>query len=75
MSIHLFPNGNGRHARVMADALLIKLFGTQPIDWAGGHDLQAMGDRRKEYITALQTADQGNYAPLLAFIGLTDKTQ
>jgi Fic-DOC domain mobile mystery protein B len=75
VSIHLFPNGNGRHARIMSDALLIKVFGKQPIDWAGGHDLQAIGARRKEYIIALQTADQGNYAPLLAFIGLTNKAQ
>ncbi len=73
--IHLFPNGNGRHARIMADALLMKVFGKERIDWTGGYDLQAMGDRRKEYLTALRNADQGNYAPLLAFIGLTDKAQ
>ncbi len=73
--IHLFPNGNGRHARIMADALLIKVFGKEPIDWAGGHDLQTMGNHRKEYLTALRTADQGNYAPLLAFAGLPNKEQ
>ena len=73
VSIHLFPNGNGRHARIMADALLMKAFGKQPIDWAGGHDFQSMGERRKEYLTALRTADQGNYTPLLAFIGIINK--
>ena len=73
VSIHLFPNENGRHARIMADAILIKLFGKQPIDWAGGHDLQSMGDRRTEYLSSLRAADQGNYAPLLAFIGLKNE--
>ncbi len=73
VSIHLFPNENGRHARIMADAILIKLFGKQPIDWAGGHDLQSMGDRRTEYLSSLRAADQGNYAPLLAFIELKNE--
>ena len=67
--IHLFPNGNGRHARIMTDALL-KLLEKPPIDWAGGRDLQDMGIRRKEYLTALRAADQGNYAPLFEFAGL-----
>jgi Fic-DOC domain mobile mystery protein B len=67
--IHLFPNGNGRHARVMVDAVL-KVFDKPPIDWAGGHDLQTMGIRRKEYITALRAADQGNYVLLFEFAGL-----
>ena len=73
--IHPFPNGNGRHARIMADALLMKVFEKKPIDWAGGHDLQSMGERRKEYLTALRTADQGHYALLLAFAGLPNKAQ
>jgi fido (protein-threonine AMPylation protein) len=30
--IHLFPNGNGRHARIMADAILAKLMGESAID-------------------------------------------
>jgi hypothetical protein len=29
------PNGNGRHARIMADALLAGVYHTAPIDWAG----------------------------------------
>ena len=68
--IHPFPNGNGRHARVMADALLVKVFEQPPIDWAGGHDLQAMGQRRTDYILALRAADRENYDPLFAFVGL-----
>ena len=68
--IHPFPNGNGRHARVMADALLLKLYGEKPIDWAGGQDLNAMNERRKDYIQALRAADAGNLQPLLTFVGI-----
>ena len=69
-AIHPFPNGNGRHARIMADALLIKLYKLPTIDWAGGQDLSFMSDRRKAYIQALQAADRGKYEPLLAFAGI-----
>ena len=68
--IHPFPNGNGRHARIMADALLVKIFEQPAIDWASGHDLETMGPRRTEYIAALRAADQENYKPLFAFVGL-----
>jgi len=67
VEIHPFPNGNGRHARVMADAILERVYHHKPIDWAGGHDLQKMNARRTAYIAALKSADGGNYAPLLAF--------
>lgn len=67
VSIHPFPNGNGRHARIMADTVLTNVYGVGPIDWAGGHDLQKMNDRRATYIAALRAADQGDLAPLLAF--------
>jgi len=68
VSIHPFPNGNGRHARIMADALLVHIYGEAPIDWAGGHDPQAMGERRTHYLRALRAADAGDIAPLLAFV-------
>ena len=67
--IHLFPNGNGRHARIMADAVLTKVLKLEPIDWASGHDLQEMNEHRRTYIHALQEADKGNYQPLLGFVG------
>src|SRR5690625_2018265 len=31
--IHLFPNGNGRHARVITDHLLEKKFDKEPFTW------------------------------------------
>lgn len=67
--IHPFPNGNGRHARIMADALLEKIHKTQAMDWSGGSDLQRMNERRKQYIAALRAADGGEYGPLFIFVG------
>lgn len=67
--IHLFPNGNGRHARIAADAVLEKRFKAPPIDWSGGADLTRNTGRRSQYIAALRAADAQDYAPLLAFAG------
>ncbi|MCP3460941.1 mobile mystery protein B [Bradyrhizobium sp. CCGUVB23] len=36
VKIHPFPNGNGRHARIMADTVLDRVYNAKPIDWAGG---------------------------------------
>lgn len=72
VSIHPFPNGNGRHARIMADTVLMRVFGVQPIDWTAGHDLQRMNDRRTAYIAALRAADRGDLGPLLTFAAPTE---
>ena len=71
--IHPFPNGNGRHARIMADALLEKVYKAQAIDWSGGDDLQQMNERRKQYIAALKAADGGDYGPLFIIVGYNDR--
>lgn len=68
--IHLFPNGNGRHARIMADALAVHQFELQEIDWARGHKLTNISERRSEYIEALRKADKNNYRSLLEFVGV-----
>jgi Fic-DOC domain mobile mystery protein B len=70
VKIHPFPNGNGRHARIMADTVLDRVYESKPIDWAGGHDLQKMGERRAAYIAALKAADNDDIGPLKEFIGL-----
>ena len=67
--IHLFPNGNGRHARIMADAVLTKLMGQPAIDWAGGYRLEKMNERRDQYIAALKAADGHDFNALLEFVG------
>ena len=65
--IHPFPNGNGRHARIMTDALLEKTYGVNRIDWAGGANLQVTSERRKFYIAALKAADAGDFNLLMTF--------
>jgi Fic-DOC domain mobile mystery protein B len=67
--IHPFPNGNGRHARIMADAILIKVMGVRAIDWAGGYKLENMNERRDQYIVALRAADKHDFSKLLEFVG------
>jgi Fic-DOC domain mobile mystery protein B len=63
--IHPFPNGNGRHARLIAD-LLIMQFGGQRFSW-GSANLRDAGDLRTRYIAALRAADDHDIGPLLAF--------
>lgn len=67
VSIHVFPNGNGRHARLMADLLLMQLEGHR-FEWGRG-SLAAAGELRAHYIAALQAADGGDCRPLLEFLG------
>ncbi|MDQ6971684.1 MAG: mobile mystery protein B [Mariprofundaceae bacterium] len=67
VAIHPFPNGNGRHARMMADLLLEKKLGAMRFAW-GGAGITTANDCRRQYIEALQAADRNDYAPLLAFV-------
>lgn len=66
VSIHVFPNGNGRHARLMADLLLTDLVGRR-FEWGRGN-LVANNELRARYIAALRAADTGDYQPLLEFL-------
>jgi Fic-DOC domain mobile mystery protein B len=68
--IHPFPNGNGRHARIMTDALHEKTYRGPRIDWAGGENLQNNSERRTQYINALRAADRGEFGLLFAFAGV-----
>jgi Fic-DOC domain mobile mystery protein B len=65
VQIHPFPNGNGRHARLMADLLVMELKGER-FSW-GSANLQDAGEVRQRYIAALQAADGHDIGPLLAF--------
>lgn len=66
--IHPFPNGNGRHARLMADLFLVQnqrprfSWGRQNV---GESDLYNVTPIRKRYIQALRQADQYDYALLM----------
>lgn len=69
VKIHPFPNGNGRHSRIMADLICKHLLNIPAIDWSGGKNLQEQCERRTEYINALRSADGYDYQPLLIFCG------
>lgn len=66
VKIHLFPNGNGRHARLFADVIVAK-YGGEKLTWGGGADLAAPEGVRKRYIAALYEADDGSYDSLISF--------
>jgi|SRR5580658_5786614 Fic-DOC domain mobile mystery protein B len=63
--IHAFPNGNGRHARMIADVVAVKR-ARLPFSW-GRKDVIAPGEARRQYLRALRAADQGHLELLLTF--------
>ena len=65
VQIHPFPNGNGRHARLMADLLIVQL-GGRPFTW-GSQSLAEPSQVRKLYVEALRRADRHDMEALLAF--------
>lgn len=66
VSIHPFANGNGRHARLITDCLLVRR-GRAPFSWGRG-DLVHAGAARDRYLAALRAADRGDIGPLLEFV-------
>ncbi len=65
VAIHPFPNGNGRHARLAADLLIVQS-GAPRFTW-GGANLIKPAETRRAYIEALQAADAHDISPLLRF--------
>jgi Fic-DOC domain mobile mystery protein B len=65
--IHPFPNGNGRHSRMMADALL-KQVGQPAFSWGGGANMVSANAVRLQYLSALRAADKNDFVDLLAFV-------
>lgn len=63
--IHPFPNGNGRHARMMADLIVMRQ-GRPRFTW-GRASLHETFTLRTRYIEALQAADAGKLGPLVEF--------
>lgn len=65
VSIHPFPNGNGRHARIGTDVL------RRNQDWPawtwGAESLISDGEARGAYIQALRAADAGDFTALIEF--------
>lgn len=63
--IHPFSNGNGRHARLIADVLVTKL-GNPAFTW-GSANLVEEGTARAHYLEAIKAADDGDTQPLIQF--------
>ena len=66
VSIHCFPNGNGRHSRMMADIIMESIFNEKVFSWHQSNMIKA-DKTRKEYINTLKKADDGNIKPLIEF--------
>jgi Fic-DOC domain mobile mystery protein B len=62
VALHPFPNGNGRHARLMTD-LLLEANDQRPFTWGATLD-----NARGEYMGALVAADGGDFGPLIGFV-------
>ncbi|RLD85143.1 MAG: mobile mystery protein B [Bacteroidetes bacterium] len=66
VSIHLFPNGNGRHSRLMADIMMKNIFKKPIFSW-GQKNLVNKSSARKQYIKSLKNADNGIINDLIGF--------
>ena len=66
VAIHIFPNGNGRHSRLLGDIVMKHIF-KKPIFTWGQKDLVHKNEVRNTYIKALQKADKGEFNDLIHF--------
>jgi len=66
VSIHCFPNGNGRHSRLIADVIIDRIY-KQPVFSWGAASLTSESDARAAYLKGLKAADRGDYSLLVAF--------
>ncbi|MDQ3142708.1 MAG: mobile mystery protein B [Bacteroidota bacterium] len=72
VQIHCYPNGNGRHSRIIADTILEKIYNKDPLTWIYS-DLLNDTKGRREYISALKAADKGDYSLLIKSVEKTTK--
>lgn len=63
VSIHPFPNGNGRWSRLAAN-IWLKLEGAEPVEWPESI-IGTASTIRGEYLAAVRAADEGDYRKLL----------
>jgi Fic-DOC domain mobile mystery protein B len=66
VSVHPYPNGNGRHARFIAD-LALHLTAQPRLTWGTAYDDEHPTAARTAYLAALRAADAGDIEPLVLF--------
>ena len=66
VKIHPFLNGNGRCGRLFTDLWLLSQ-GQEMLEW-GSDDINVENETRREYISALQAVDSGEYEQLKQFM-------
>ena len=66
VSIHPFPNGNGRHSRICGNILISQVLKQEVFTW-GGMDVINPRIARNKYLDALIQADRGDMIPLIEF--------
>jgi len=66
VKIHPFLNGNGRCGRLFTDLWLFSI-DQEMLEW-GSDDINAENETRREYISALQAVDSGDYEKLKQFM-------
>ena len=66
VNIHCFPNGNGRHSRIMADIIIESIFNKAVFTWHHSNMVKA-DETRKKYIAAIRSGDNGDINLLIAF--------
>ena len=66
VTIHPYPNGNGRHSRLATD-LLVRDLGIDEFTW-GTKDISAAAGTRQRYLAALRAVDsRQDFTELIAF--------
>jgi Fic-DOC domain mobile mystery protein B len=66
VALRPWANGNGRHARLLAD-VLVAAHGEAPLTWGAGMGPGEIGSQRAGYVNAMKAADSGDFGPLLEF--------
>ncbi len=66
VKIHCFPNGNGRHSRLMADIIIESVFDKEVFSWHSSNMVKP-DETRMRYIAAIRAGDNGNIQPLIEF--------
>jgi Fic-DOC domain mobile mystery protein B len=66
VSIHCFPNGNGRHTHLMADILINQIYKLPLFSW-GTYSQADQNDIRDLYLKSVKAAEFGNFQLLMKF--------